>query len=82
METAAENLVVFCIGRTFVGAGIGLIFAIVPVYIAEIAPARLRGSMVAITPFSTAVGAVTAFTVNYLRSGMNGDISWRIPFAV
>ncbi|KAI8050176.1 general substrate transporter [Syncephalis plumigaleata] len=68
METAAENLAVFCVGRTLAGA--------------EISPARLRGSMVAVMPFAIAIGAVTAFMVNYLCSSMSDDIGWRIPFAV
>ncbi|KAI9591332.1 general substrate transporter [Syncephalis fuscata] len=82
METAADNLVIFCIGRSLAGAGIGLIFAIAPIYIAEVSPTRLRGSLMAIIPFAIACGAVMAFTVDYLSRNIEGDVGWRIPFAV
>ncbi len=46
------------------GIGVGVASLICPVYIAEIAPARIRGRLVAFYQFSIALGILAAYFVN------------------
>ena len=52
-----------------------------PMYIAEIAPGRLRGRLVAVTQFNIVAGILVAFFSNYLLVN-TGDNNWRWMFAV
>ena len=45
----APNLAVLIAGRLIVGLGIGIVAMIAPVYLAEMAPAHIRGGIVAST---------------------------------
>lgn len=42
------------VGRLMVGVGIGISAVVVPTYLAELAPAKLRGRMVELYEVSTA----------------------------
>ncbi len=50
--------------RLIGGIGVGVASLICPVYIAEIAPARIRGRLVAFYQFSIALGILAAYFVN------------------
>ncbi len=70
------------LGFRFVGGlGIGAASVMSPMYIAEIAPARLRGRLVAVTQFNIVLGIVVAFFSNYLIAGHFGpeaiSVNWR-----
>jgi len=56
-----QALIIF---RLAGGIGVGVASLICPVYIAEIAPARIRGRLVAFYQFSIALGILTAYFVN------------------
>ncbi|MGA2620470.1 MAG: sugar porter family MFS transporter [Thermoguttaceae bacterium] len=60
------------------GLGIGGASVVSPMYIAEIAPARLRGRLVAVQQFNIVLGCLLAFLSNYLISQANlGANDWR-----
>ena len=48
------------------GVGIGIVSVVSPVYISEIAPSRIRGTLVALYLFAITLGFVFAYLVNYL----------------
>jgi sugar porter (SP) family MFS transporter len=52
-----------------------------PMYIAELAPGRLRGRLVAVAQFNIVLGILVAFFSNYLLIGIGPD-SWRWMFGV
>jgi len=52
-----------------------------PMYIAEIAPGRLRGRLVAVAQFNIVLGILVAFFSNYLLVGIGPD-NWRWMFGV
>lgn len=58
------------------GVGIGASSVAAPAYIAEIAPARQRGRLVALFQTMIVTGILTAFASNWLIGGM-GDDDWR-----
>lgn len=56
----------------FLGSvGVGAASVVSPMYIAEIAPAALRGRLVAVTQFNIVLGLLLAFFSNYLIAGMD-----------
>ena len=63
------------------GLGVGISSIVVPAYIAEIAPAKYRGRLVALYQFQIVFGILVAFLSNYLISGIS-DFDWRIMLGV
>lgn len=76
----------FVFYRILSGIGVGLASMLSPMYIAEIAPARMRGNLVAWNQFAIIFGMLVIYFVNYGISKMgNGDawlnsIGWRYMF--
>jgi SP family xylose:H+ symportor-like MFS transporter len=62
-------LVSFNFYRLVGGLGIGLASAIVPMYIAEIAPSSIRGTLVSCNQFAIIFGMLVVYFVNYLIIG-------------
>ena len=60
------------------GAGIGLASVTSPMYIAEIAPARLRGRLVTVNQLAIVVGALSSIIISYFLSHTG---NWRAMFA-
>lgn len=73
----------FIIARWVGGVGIGLASILTPVYIAEIAPASMRGRLVAIYQLAIVIGIVCAQTSNWFLADATGPTwVWRWMFAV
>ncbi|MDE1170942.1 MAG: D-xylose transporter XylE [Verrucomicrobium sp.] len=72
----AEFLWVFFLYRVLSGVGIGLASMLSPMYIAEIAPARLRGSLVAWNQMAIVTGIVSVYFVNYGIAAYGGGEAW------
>jgi len=78
-----HNWYLFLIYRFIGGLGVGGASVISPMYIAEIAPARLRGRLVAVQQFNIVLGILVAFFSNYFISKLIADsLAWRWMFAV
>jgi SP family arabinose:H+ symporter-like MFS transporter len=74
------SLVVF---RLVGGLGIGGSSVLGPMYIAEIAPARLRGRLVGFFQFNVVVGILLAYFSNYVVGLMSfGALEWRWKLGV
>ena len=76
----------FILFRWLGGIGIGIASMSTPMYIAEIAPAHLRGRLVSINQIAIVGGIVVVYFVNYLiaRYGdqaWNETVGWRWMFA-
>ena len=68
----------FLLFRFIGGLGIGASSVLGPVYIAELAPAKWRGRLVAAFQFNVVLGIVVAYTSNYAIRLMNlGAVEWR-----
>ena len=62
-------LVAFNLYRVLGGVGVGLASAICPMYIAEVAPSRLRGTLVSWNQFAIIFGQLLVYFVNFLILG-------------
>ena len=66
----------FIIARIIGGIGIGGAILIAPIYIAEIAPPKLRGSLVSFNQLNIVIGISVAYFSNYFLVNMEGE-NWR-----
>ena len=92
----ADHLTPFIIYRLIGGLGIGLASTLSPLYIAEMAPTKYRGQLVAINQLTVVVGILAAQIANYsiaepiaamadatqILTSWNGQTGWRWMFWV
>lgn len=93
----SKDLTSFITARIIGGVGIGLASNVSPMYIAEIAPSRMRGKFVSINQLTIVIGVLAAQIVNLaiynahpvdqgataevILSSWNGQTGWRWMFA-
>ena len=75
-SSLATGYTEFIIARIIGGVGIGGAILIAPIYIAEIAPPNLRGSLVSFNQLNIVIGISVAYFSNYLLVNY-GENSWR-----
>ena len=64
-----DLLIAFNLYRVLGGIGVGLASAVCPMYIAEIAPSNIRGTLVSCNQFAIIFGMLVVYFVNYLIMG-------------
>jgi sugar porter (SP) family MFS transporter len=92
----AGSFAAFVLWRIAGGVGIGVASGLSPMYIAEVAPAELRGKLVATNQLALVIGMAMAQATNWLigrpvaagatwlqiRDSWNGQLGWRWMFSV
>ena len=81
----SRNLNDFIAARVLGGVGIGIASMLSPLYIAEVSPAKIRGSLVTMNQFTIVFGMFVVYWVNSYVAGMgnetwNVDTGWRWMF--
>ena len=76
-----RNLTEFTIARLAGGLAIGVASLLAPLYIAEVAPAPMRGRLVSLNQMAIVTGILLAYVVNWSLAGV-GPQAWRWMFAV
>ena len=74
-DTSDSLLYMFILYRIIGGVGVGLASAITPMYIAEIAPAEIRGKLVSWNQFAIIFGMLVVYYVNYFIA-VGQPIEW------
>ncbi len=69
----------FLIARFIGGLAVGAVSLVSPMYIAEVAPARVRGRLGALYQMSIVTGILVSFCINYLLHDIGPD-NWRWMF--
>ena len=73
----APDYLTLVIARMLGGFGVGAALIIAPMYIAEIAPAGLRGRMVSFNQLNIVIGISVAYFSNFLILGLGqSDLAW------
>ena len=92
----AGQFEIFVLWRIMGGFAIGLASSLSPMYIAELAPAHLRGKLVSLNQFTIVIGILlaqvtnwliarpipAAATASYILHSWNGQVGWRWMFGV
>jgi MFS transporter, SP family, xylose:H+ symportor len=69
--------------RALGGLAIGAASVVVPIYIAEVSPARFRGRLVALNQLNIVFGILLAFLSNYVIANLaSPDTAWRWMFGI
>jgi SP family xylose:H+ symportor-like MFS transporter len=81
-----QDIIAFIIYRIIGGIGVGIASMLAPMYIAEIAPAKMRGKLVSWNQFAIIFGMLVIYFVNYyIARGQPQDwidtTGWRWMFA-
>lgn len=81
-EPSVSLLVAFNIYRIIGGVGVGLASALCPMYIAEISPANIRGTLVSCNQFAIIFGMLVVYFVNWLIRNNLADTAEGIQAAM
>ena len=72
--SVTPNVVLLILGRVVVGVAIGIASEVTPLYISEVAPAKMRGSLVSLNQLAITIGIVVSYLVDYALAPSSG---WR-----
>ncbi len=82
LTAVPHTLLQFALARGLMGIAVGIDSLISPLYIAEIAPAKIRGRLVALNQVALMIGMVCAYIVGLVFAmKLSPDVSWRWMFA-
>jgi len=77
LSAIAPSFTFLVIARMIGGFGVGASLIIAPMYIAEISPAKIRGTMVSFNQLNIVIGISVAFFTNYIILTLsNSDANW------
>jgi len=77
--TSIEMLIAM---RILIGFAIGITSFVVPMYIAEVSPARRRGGLVTLNQLMITIGILASYITDYWLSDDNNPESWRWMFGL
>ena len=78
LNGAATDVIMLILGRILLGVGVGFANQSVPLYLSEMAPAKLRGMLNIGFQLMTTTGILAANLINYATVGIPGGWGWRI----
>ena len=78
LQTAAVDYAMLTTARLI--GGIGMLSMVAPLYITEISPPEVRGTLLVLEEFAIVSGIVIAFWITYGTRYISGEWSWRPPF--
>ncbi len=70
---------VLLVARIIIGLAVGSASMIVPLYIGEIVPPRVRGGLVSLNQLAITVGILSSYLIDY---GLSGTGNWRLMFGL
>ena len=78
------NFEVLVVGRILLGLAVGGASTVVPVFLAELAPYEIRGSISGRNEAAIVIGQLSAFIINAILGNTLGHLDgvWRIMFAI
>ncbi|KAE8798077.1 sugar transport protein 1-like [Hordeum vulgare] len=78
----AVNIAMLIIGRILLGIGVGFSNQAVPLYLSEMAPAKMRGMLNISFQLMITVGILAANLINYFTAKIAGGWGWRISLGL
>lgn len=78
------DMVSFIFARVLGGLGVGMAILIAPMYIAEISPRKLRGTLVTFNQLNIVLGISIAYFTNYYfqQTIADPDLKWRVMLGI
>ncbi|KAF8682040.1 hypothetical protein HU200_045500 [Digitaria exilis] len=82
LNAAARNVSMLIVGRILLGVGVGFAGLSIPIYLSEMAPHRLRGTLNIGLQLMITVGIFSANLVNYGAAKIKGGWGWRLSLGL
>ncbi|SEW30904.1 sugar porter family MFS transporter [Natrinema salifodinae] len=84
LMTIAPTVEILIVGRVLDGLGIGFASVVGPLYISEIAPPKIRGSLVTFNQIMITGGIFVSYLTNYALASLivDAELSWRLMLGV
>ncbi|CDK29386.1 unnamed protein product [Kuraishia capsulata CBS 1993] len=83
LQAGAQNMKFLLSGRFIGGLGVGIFTMIIPLYQAELAHPRIRGSVTALQQFFLGIGSLCASWIGYgCYLGFDTNNQWRVPLGI
>ena len=82
LQTGAMTFSMLVGGRFVGGIGVGMLSTTAPVYISEMAPPEIRGTLLVLQELSITTAIVVAFFTTYGTRFIDSEWSWRLPFLI
>ncbi|KAL6599520.1 hypothetical protein ACP70R_045657 [Stipagrostis hirtigluma subsp. patula] len=82
LNAAAQNVATLIVGRVLLGVGVGFAGLSIPIYLSEMAPHRLRGTLNIGLQLMITVGIFAAGLINYGAAKINGGWGWRLSLGL
>jgi sugar porter (SP) family MFS transporter len=70
---------ILLVARIIIGLAVGSASMVVPLYIGEIVPPRVRGGLVSLNQLAITVGILSSYLIDY---GLSGTGNWRLMFGL
>lgn len=80
LQTGSVDYSMLVVARFIGGLGIGMLSMVAPLYISEISPPEIRGTLLVLEEFSIVTGIVIAFWITYGTQYIPSEWAWRLPF--
>ena len=77
-SAAAQEAGLLIASRVVIGVAIGVASAVAPVYISEVAPANMRGSLVTFFQLAVTIGILVAYLVGLAFTDVGGGWRWML----
>ncbi|KAJ7555377.1 hypothetical protein O6H91_05G035800 [Diphasiastrum complanatum] len=81
LNAAAANITMLILGRIMLGVGVGFGNQAVPLYLSEMAPAKLRGAMNIMFQLAITIGILAANVINYGTAKLK-PWGWRLSLGL
>ncbi|KAI7155460.1 hexose carrier protein [Hortaea werneckii] len=82
MMTAAHDYGTLVASRAIGGLGTGTFALGAPMYISEVSPPNLRGTLLVLESVSIVSGIIISYWISYACKDIQSSASWRVPFGL
>ncbi|KAG7571074.1 hypothetical protein FFLO_01038 [Filobasidium floriforme] len=82
LQTLSQGYPSLVWGRGLGGVGIGVLSSTAPIYVAEISPPNIRGTLLVVEQFMIVFGIVVMYYITYYTRHITGEWSYRLPFLI
>lgn len=80
LQTASVGYAMLIVGRLLGGVGVGMLSMVVPMYISEVSPPEIRGSLLVLEECSIVFGIIVALWITFGTKYIMSEWAWRLPF--
>jgi len=82
ISASANNFPTLICARLITGVGQGQSISVVTIYLCEIAPRNIRGTVATMLQLLITIGIAAGYFIAYGSSRLDSSLAWRIPFIV